>query len=228
MEENLRKFFLLNLVFLIACSSTQKGLKTRETNNISNYILLDYVDLLSAKDYYPLLDSIKNGKSNDFFTLRMAYTKTEEYNPYSVELDELRNSIEFNIEEKRFEKALEIADKILGNRYIDIKTHLYCAKIYKQLNNNEKADYHYNIYDGLLNSIYFSGDGRSAETAFIIMEISEEYDLMKWLDFEYSKQYLMLQDHYSFDIFEVFDENEKTELFFNTALALKRLSEETD
>jgi hypothetical protein len=158
----------------------------------------------------------------------MAYTKTKDYNPYSVKIDELRRSIEFNIGEKKFERALEIADKILNERYIDIKTHLSCANIYDKLNNKEKSDYHYDIYNGLLSSIYFSGDGKSAETAFIIIEISEEYDLMKWLELEHTKQYLMLLDGYSFDIFEVSNDNIGTELFFNTALPLEHLSDEID
>jgi hypothetical protein len=186
------------------------------------------VNLLSGKDYYPLLDSIKNGQSDDFFTLRMAYTKTKDYNPYNIQIDELRRSIEFNIEEKNFEKALEIADKILDERYIDIKTHLYCGNIYDKLNDEAKSDYHYDIYNGLLSSIYFSGDGKGAKTAFIVIEISEEYDLMRWLEVEHTKQYLMLLDGYSFDIFEVSNDNIETELFFNTALALERLSEEID
>lgn len=228
MEENLKKFVLLILLLIIACSSSQENIRDGEQTGISNYILFDYINLLSGKDYYPLLDSIKNGQSSDFFTLRMAYTKTKEYNPYSVKIDELKRSVEFNIEEKNFDKALDIADQILNERFIDIKTHLYCGNIYDKLNNKEKSDYHYKIYNGLLSSIYFSGDGKSARTAFIIIEISEEYDLMKWLEFQHTKQYLMLLDGYSFDIFEVSNDNIETELFFNTALALEHLSEEID
>ena len=223
----MKKFVLLILVFFITCSSSQKSIYDGE-QGISNYILFDYVNLLSGKDYYPLLDSIKNGQSDDFFTLRMAYAKTKDYNPYNIQIDELRRSIEFNIEENNFEKALEIADKILNERYIDIRTHLYCGNIYDKLDNEEKSDYHYGIYNGLLSSIYFSGDGKGAKTAFIVIEISEEYDLMRWLEVEHTKQYLMLLDGYSFDIFEVSNDNIETELFFNTALALERLSEEID
>jgi len=224
----LKKFFLLNLLFFVTCSSTQKEIKVNDQSKTSNYILFDYINLLSGKNYYPLLDSIKNGQSDDFFALRMAYTKTKSYDPYNVEIDGLRKKIEINIEGKNYEKALEIANTILNRRYIDIKTHLYCANIYYQLNNKERSDYHYGIYNGLLNSIYFSGDGKSAKTAFIIMEISEEYDLMKWLEFEHTKQYLMLLDGYTFDIFEVSNDSIETELFFNTALALEHFSEGID
>lgn len=199
-----------------------------EGEPISNYILFEYIDLLTEDDYYSLLDSVKDGLSNDFFTLRMAYTKTKIYNPYDVKFDDLRKEIKLNIEQQNFKKALEFADRILEERYIDIRTHLYCSYIYKQLNDSTKLDYHYNIYNGLMNSIYFSGDGKNEKTAFIVIEVSEEYDLLNWLKLTFRKQSLIIKDGYSFDIIEAFDDNRETELFFNIALALKRFSEEFD
>jgi len=214
-------------VFLsVACSTNQKKQKSIETDYISNYILFDYVNLLNEGDYYSLLDSIRSEKSQDFFTLRMAYTKTKIYDPYDSEIDGLRKEIKLNIKEKKFNKALEIAERILKKRYIDIKTHLYCGEIYKQLNDSAKFNYHNDIYNGLLNSIYFSGDGKGPKTAFIVIEISEEYDLLNWLNLTQSEQYLIIKDGYSFDIIKAFNENKETELFFNIDLALKRFSEE--
>jgi hypothetical protein len=228
----LKKLFLLVLGFFIACSSAQKNIGsdeyTTESDTISNYILFEYIDLLTEDDYYSLLDSIKDGSSNDFFTLRMAYTKTKIYNPYDVKFDNLRKEIKLSIEEQNFEKALKFADRILKERYMDIRTHFYCSYIYKQLNDSTKLDYHYNIYNGLLNSIYFSGDGKSEKTAFIVIEISEEYDLLNWLKLKWAGQSLIIKDGYSFDIIEAFDDNRETELFFNIDLALKRFSKEFD
>ena len=228
----MKKIFLLILGLFIACSSTQKNIGsdeyTTENDTISNYILFEYIDLLTEDDYYSLLDSIKDGLSNDFFTLRMAYTKTKIYNPYDVKFDNLRKEIKLSIEEQNFKKALEFADRILKERYIDIRTHLYCSYIYKQLNDSTKLDYHYNIYNGLMNSIYFSGDGENEKTAFIVIEISEEYDLLNWLKLKWGGQSLIIKDGYSFDIVEAIDDNRETELFFNIDMALKRFSEEFD
>ncbi len=229
----MKRLLLLVFGFFIACSSVQENISsdeyTIENDTISNYILFEYIDLLTEDDYYSILDSVKNGLSNDFFTLRMAYTKTKIYNPYDVKFDNLRKKIKLNIEEEKFEKALEISKLILEKRYIDIKTHLYCSNIYKHLNDSVNADYHNNIYNGLMNSIYFSGDGKSVKTAFIVMEISEEYDLLNWLElkppFGLSP---VIKDGYRFDMIKVIDENRETELFFNIELALRRFSEEFD
>lgn len=228
----MKKLLLLIFGLFIACSSAQKNISsdeyTTENNAISNYILFEYIDLLTEEDYHSVLDSVKKELSNDFFSLRMAYTKTKMYDPYDVKIDELRKKIKLNIEEKNFEKALEIARLILEKRYIDIKTHSYCSYIYKQLNDSVKSNYHNNIYNGLMNSIYFSGDGKSVKTAFIVMEVSEEYDLLNWLNLTQSEQSLIIKDGYRFDIIKVFDENRETEFFFNIELALRRFSEEFD
>ena len=228
----MKKSLLLVFCLLIACSSAKKNIGrdeyAPENDVISNYILFEYINLLTEDDYYPLLDSVKNGLSNDFFTLRMAYTKTEIYDPYDVEFDDLRKKIKSNIEEKNFGKALEFANKILERRYIDIKTHLYCSYIYEQQGDSAESKYHYDIYNGLMNSIYFSGDGVVPQTAFIVMEVSEEYDLLNWLKLKLREQSLIVRDGYSFDIMKVFNENRETELFFNIDLALKHLSEEFD
>jgi hypothetical protein len=237
----LKKLLLLIFLFFIACSSAQKNTTnnehrkvtkteeyTIETDTISNYLLFDYIALLTEDDYYSILDSVKNGLSNDFFSLRMAYIKTEKYDPYNIKIDELRDKIKLNIKEKKFKKALEIADRILEERYIDVKTHLYCSQIYRKLKDSVKSDYHHNIYNGLLKSIYFSGDGKSIKTAFIVIEVSEEYDLLNWLRLKLLRQSLIIKDGYSFDIIKVIDENRETELFFNIDLALKRFSEEFD
>jgi hypothetical protein len=228
----LKKALLLIFCLLIDCSSTEKNIGRDEYSSrddaVSNYILFEYIDLLTEEDYYALLDSVKNGLSNDFFSLRMSYTKTGIYDPYNSELDDLRKKIRLSIEEKKFNKALEFANKIFEKRYIDIKAHLYCSYIYEQLNDSAASRYHYDIYNGLMNSIYLSGDGEGYETAFIVMEVSEEYDLLRWLELRLQGQSLVVRDGYSFDIMKVFDENIETELFFNIDLALKRFSEEFD
>lgn len=228
----MQKLLLLFLLFFIACSSAKKNIGideyANENDTISNYILFEYIDLLTEDDYYSLLDSVKNELSNDFFTLRIAYTKTKIYNPYDVKFDNLRKEIKLNIEEQNFEKALEFANRILEKRYIDIRTHLYCSYIYEQQGDSAKSDYHYDIYNGLMNSIYFSGDGKSERNAFIVIEVSEEYDMLNWLKLNFAGQSLIIKDGYRIDKIKVFDENRETELFFNIELALRRFSEEFD
>ena len=82
-----RIFIFLSFILLIACSAQKQliqknnELSTAEADTSSNYILFNYINSLESKDYFTVLDSLKNGRSDDFFTLRMAYTKTKDYSP---------------------------------------------------------------------------------------------------------------------------------------------------
>jgi hypothetical protein len=220
----LKKFLFLFLIVFIGCGSFQKTGEDKEIDAVSNYMLLDYINLLTEDDYYSLLDSVKNGTSDDFFTLRMAYAKTALYEPYGKDIKELQKKMVSYIEKKDFQKALAIADDILKKKYVDIKTHLDCSQIYEQLKDTVKSNYHYNFYKGLINSIYLSGDGKSVKTAFIVIEIPEEYDLMEWLNLKPLGQYWLIKDGFHFDVVKVSDGIEEKELFFNVDLPLKKIS----
>ncbi len=220
----MKKLLFFVLILLIGCSSSQNVIEDKENDATSNYILFDYINLLTEGDYYFLLDSVGNGVSNDFFSLRMAYTKTSLYDPYGEDIENLQKKMVSYTEKKNFQKALAIADDIFKKKYVDIKTHLYCSQIYKKLNDTAKSNYHYNIYSGLLNSIYFSGDGKSVKTAFIAIEVSEEYDLMEWLKLKSNGQNWMIKDGFHFDIIKVSDGDKEKELFFNVDLPLKKIS----
>jgi hypothetical protein len=220
----LKKLLFFILILLIGYCSSQKVVKDREIDAISNYMLFDYINLLNENDYYSLVDSVKSGVSKDFFSLRMAYTKTNLYDPYGKDIENLKKEMVNYVEKKNFKKALMIADRILEKKYTDIKTHLYCSQIYKQLNDIAKSDYHYNIYSGLINSIYFSGDGKNVKTAFIVTEVSEESDLIDWLGLKSNGQNWMIKDGFHFDIIKISDEDKEKELFFNVDLPLRKIS----
>ena len=94
-------FIIIVFSIILSCASRNMPL-TVETSvdekkvgvdTTSNYHLFEQIDKLRAENYYQELDSIKNGLTNDFFILRMAYTKTKEFSPYDVELKEIHKSI---------------------------------------------------------------------------------------------------------------------------------------
>lgn len=188
-----------------------------DTDTTSNYHLLDVLTQLDSSSFPTILDSIQNGQSADFFTLRLAFTKTRNYDPYNSDIGEIHDEIEKLIDSQQYEKALEKAQGILENKYVDIKSHLFCSFIYRQLGDSMRTDYHYYFYNGLQESIYFSGDGATPQTAFIVIEIAEEYDLLGWLRMKNMGQRLVHEDNYPFDLVKAFDrrQDREVELYFN-------------
>jgi hypothetical protein len=191
----------------------------------SNYHLFDYINSLTEDDYYLILDSIKNNLSDDFFSLRAAYTKTKHYYPYSIEERERFSRIEDKIMDEQYTEALEMLDTALSINFADVKAHYYGAAIYEDLYKINKSLGFQRNYKGLLESIEMSGDGDKPSTAFIVINTREEYSFLTWLDLEFLEQQLMVADGFTFDLVKVMDNQtgETKYIFFNISLAINSI-----
>lgn len=224
---NLRQLFILFLLFNLICiaklSAGAKGAK--DSTDFSNYYLLDYFKNASKDDYTLLLDSLKKYHKTDFFRLRAAYTKTDNYNPYSTDENDLFKSVYGKLDSSRYDEAAKIMQTILESNYVNIKAHMICGYIYKHMNDSALSEYHYMVYDGLLNSIIDNGDGISPKTAYIVIDTDEEYSLFTAFGMTSNEQSLMHSDGHSFDLLESVEEKtgKKYNLYFNVDLSFKFL-----
>ncbi|MBN2572531.1 MAG: DUF4919 domain-containing protein [Ignavibacteriales bacterium] len=227
------KVFFINLIILftiifqinLLAENKENSTSYFTTDTTSNYFLFSYVESLTADDYYILLDSIKLGLSDDFFTLRMAYTHTEKYSPYSTRLSNDRDLIQNLINENKLSEALEQANQTLDYSYVDAYIHYLCHVIYEQMGNKEKADFHFSLVEKVFESIIFSGDGQTPQTAIIVISVNEEYALLSWFGLKMQSQSLIIQDGYNFDLLTVRDDeaNEEYEMYFNVTIPMNSI-----
>src|SRR2546421_2328651 len=132
---------------------------------------------VTTKNYESLLARVKQGDHTvDFKELRLAYTETKDYNPYGGDL-ETRTAMATAFKDKQYDKALEQANKVLSKNYVDAVAHLIAFVSHRELQHTEQSAFHKYILDGLLKSISNSGDGKSEETAFVVISTDEEYML---------------------------------------------------
>jgi len=219
------------IIFIVSCSSTKELVNQNEQNTksvqdtLSNYFLFDYINSLTEEDYYSKLDSIKERQSKDFFSLRMSYTKTKDYSPYNRDINDSLRKASTLIDSLKYKKALKVLFTVQKHNFVNIPSHLYCGYIYKNIGDSLKSNYHYDIYEGLLNSIYESGDGKSTKTAFLVISTKEEYALIDWFQLQFNQQGLIKSDGYSFDLMEVTDpeSGDEFEIYFNIELAFNIL-----
>ena len=220
------------LFILLSCSHQIKMTKEKApyekaitANTTANYSMFKYIDRLTPDDYYSKLDSIKKDLTDDFFTLRMAYTKTSDFNPYDTDIADIYKSIVEAIHSSNYHHGLELADSILKHNYVDSRSHMYCGYIYKQLNDSLKSNYHNWCYEGLINSIKQSGDGRTARTAFIVITTKEEYGLLDWYNLQFKEQSLVMKDSHDFDILKAKDDeaNEEYDIYFNIDIPFRSM-----
>jgi hypothetical protein len=119
--------------------------------------------------YETLLERVKKqDPAVNFQELRLAYTETKQYSPYGGDR-ETRKAMFAALNAKEYENALASSEKILAANYLDINAHFGAFVANRELGHAEKSDYHKNIFQKLLKSISDSGDGKTMETAFVVI-----------------------------------------------------------
>ncbi len=170
-----------------------------------------------AETYQSLVERLnKNDRTVDFRQLRVAYAERPDFFPYGSDR-EGRQKMFAALNEKKFEQTVELAEKILKDKFIDIYAHFAAARAYEGLGKADNSDFHDFAFDGLIKSIMGAGDGKTPETAFFVIAVDEEYTLLNVLGFNVKGQSLIRKDGHSYDLMRVADSNtgKETEFYFN-------------
>lgn len=156
----------------------------------------------------------------DFTELRLAYTQSTEYDPYSPPDDNTLTALATALDAGDLQGAIDAIGHLLTSRYLDIEAHTYATSVYKQLGDEVKSTYHKLFAEGLVRSIMQSGNGRSYQTAFVVVDVAEEYALLKVLGIDSAPQSLREYGGHHFDVFEIHNAHtgETTETYFNIDL----------
>ena len=216
--------FLSVIFFNVSFCSINSDSTNNDRSGNSNYYYFDVFKKWTVDDYYHLLDSLKEYGTTDFFKLRITYTNTNDYEPYDDEFEDPFNPVYDFIDSQKYSDAISILDSLLEKCYVNIKAHLYCGYVYKLIGDSIQSKYHYDIYDGLIESILNYGDGSVPEKAFIVIFVEEEYLLLDAVNMTMGNQGLRSIDGHSFDVLTVYDKNaeEERELYFNIDLLSKK------
>lgn len=164
--------------------------------------------------YNDLVAKLKAGdKTVDFKELRVAYAGTI----HTVNTDPQKRAMAAALNAKKFDEAIENADAVLAADYADMDAHFLEYIAYRESQNPEQAAFHRFVLQGLLDSITKSSDGKSYETAFEVIEVDEEYVLLRFMGLMPSKQSMAEKNGHSFDVMETVNPKtkEKVTLHFN-------------
>jgi hypothetical protein len=127
--------------------------------------------------YTVLVDRLKAAdRAVDFTALRRAFTETPAYHGMMMGFYQ---PLWRTLNARDFEGALKVADRVLQQNYVEPNAHLVAASAHQELGHREQAEFHRFIADGLLRSMTSIGDGRTPETAYQVIDISEEYALFR-------------------------------------------------
>lgn len=169
----------------------------------------------AKKRYKELLEKAKKGEAVDFREMRLAFFETPEYSPLTGMLD--NRALSAALAQGDYAAAVKTAEAILERNFVDLNAHMVAYIAHRETKNAEKAKYHRAIADGLLESIKATGDGKSPETAYEVISISEEYAMFRALGVRMVKQSLVQDKGHSYDAVVVVDPrtNQQTTYYFN-------------
>lgn len=131
----------------------------------------------SAESYASIVERLTAGDRDvDFTRLRMAFTETPAYRGMMMAAYQ---ALWQPLAKGDFPQALAVAEKVLAQNYAEPNAHMVASLAYGQTGQREKAEFHRFVANGLLGSITSVGDGQSQETPYEVIDISEEYALLR-------------------------------------------------
>ena len=168
--------------------------------------------------YNEMLERVKAGDpSVNFAVFRDAFTETP---AYRANMMGAYQALWQPLNSGNFPAALQVAEKVFGINYVEINAHLVASVAHQQMGNVARADFHRNIVWHLSRVVMSKGDGATPETAWAVIDISEEYAVMRVLGLSLQKQSLSMKPDGSgpkLDVLEVIDQRTKMPrtLYFN-------------
>ena len=142
--------------------------------------------------YEEILAAARRGsESIDFSRFRFAFTRTNAYAPYDVEALEEDQTLEEAARASDWKSMLAQARAALERCYVRVRPHLYAAAACEALGDAVEQRHHEQCSRGLLTSILNSGDGRTPDTAFVVIGVWEEYDVLNALKLQLTHQALL-------------------------------------
>jgi hypothetical protein len=163
--------------------------------------------------YAELVASAQKGEPNvDFAAMRYAYLDSAERKKGVY-----HSTAEMNapLQQKDFKKALKMASEVLATDFVDIDAQLVAATAYRGMNQNDEADKHLAFARSLLRSIVNSGDGKTEQTAFIVISVHEEYVVLRQMGIFPGKQSLSQGKDGWYDVLTGKKEGQDVTLYFN-------------
>ena len=170
----------------------------------------------AKRKYEAMLEAAKKSEGAvDYKALRFAYFETPDYDPLVGMMN--YRGLWGLVMQQNWAEAAKQAEAVLARNYVDINAHMVAHVAYRQQGDEERAALHRRWADGLLASVKSGGDGKSTDTAWHVISVSEEYAVIRSMNLRPAGQSLHQKDGHSYDVMKVIDPqtNTQSSIYFN-------------
>jgi hypothetical protein len=171
---------------------------------------------LPAASYEELVAQARQGQTVDPAALRNSYADSASYDAYNTDIASLRAPFQRAFADSDCDTVVKLGQAILEKNYVYIDGHYILGTCYSRLGQTELADRHIALARGLIGAIIASGDGKTPETAYTVIAVSEEYTILSVRGLKKMQQALVNKGDHAYDVMTV--ENKtgaKEQVYFN-------------
>jgi hypothetical protein len=156
----------------------------------------------------------------DFARVRTEYGDRKDF--FDIcERERPLNRLSELIGQQRWDEVLAMSEPWLQKCPVDIDVRLVTAVALKGLGSPLESEHHARWFRGLVDSILASGDGRTPETAFVVISVPEEYSVLRALRMRPTSQ--SLSPGFIDALSVVSDKGDRGVIYFNPAAHFRRL-----
>jgi hypothetical protein len=142
--------------------------------------------------YSKLVRQLEAGETNiNYRDFRDSFLDSEQFNVAAdkkPDLDSLRKTMHELMKKAKYADIVEVARKMLSIDYTDMEAHKILQQTSKILGDAPNQKKYHDIEFGLLNSIVKNGDGKTCQTAWPVIQVTEEYFILDMLGAKLLKQ----------------------------------------
>jgi len=151
-----------------------------------------------------------------FDQLRDAYAESTFYDPYNTDLVSLRGPFQKAFAEGDCAGAIAQGLAILEKNYVFVDAHFILGICHRRLGQTEPSQRHIVAAQGLMKAILATGDGKTPESAIVVISVAEEYTIMGMQGAKKLQQALISKNGHSYDLITVENKSGgKEQIYFN-------------
>lgn len=135
--------------------------------------------------YSNFVKQLEAGQTNiNYKEFRESFLDSEQFRKAArqkSDLGALRKQMHELMKQSKYAEIIAAAKQMLSIDYTDMEAHKILRQTYKILGDSANERKHHDIEFGLLNSIVKNGDGKVCQTAWPVIQITEEYFILQML-----------------------------------------------
>lgn len=168
---------------------------------------------------------------DEYFMLYYGSSSRDDYAPYAAGMVQKSLGLDSLFEAGKIEEVATVCESFLKENHFILEPYFYAASAYSELGNKEKYDEYTFKGNMFMESILATGDGKSFESAWVVVAVKDEYNIRNYFGISTSGQALFHDNGHSFDGLSIVSEDgdekadeENTYIYFNIDKPFNSLS----